>query len=405
MKVKSEHESEWMTEMQAKYPIKRITLRYNMRNSETIVNISQALGGVDIVNGNKKQICITPEKNVAGPICYYYHNLRKIDYMLLAKAAINKYFVSNPGESVVILTENKSKNTFIKESSIPDTFEQCLRKSFPNRRVLVVDNRKEDYQDIQSFLKKPDGILVTSIKNFRGAQARNVILILNDESFVDLNAMVRDAVLRIMSFAIVIFRDMELTKANRLLQDKDLHEYINIGPNIPFCYKIDGRGYNKVNLVKAVIDKYFKDATESVVILHPKEKAEILCQGLKDKFGDDKKIIFLPKPSESGLDKYQHETELDQYQKSLEENQKKNKAIIITNDLHNLKPVTNMVVFICDTDTRNYILHYTPQTIIVHNGDLEELDGLQMNEIQELDGYLHETMSEKAKRKIKSMFN
>ena len=378
MKVKSEQESEWMTEMQAKYPIKRIRLRYNMRNSETIVNISQVLGGVDIVNGNKKQICITPEKNVAGPICYYYHNLRKIDYMLLAKAAINKYFVSNPGESVVILTENKSKNTFIKESSIPDAFEQCLRKSFPDRRVLVVDNRKEDYQDIQSFLKKPDGILVTSIKNFRGAQARNVILILNDESFVDLNAMVRDAVLRIMSFAIVIFSNLETSKTKGLIQDKDLHEYINIGPIIPFCYKIDGRGYNKVDLVKAIIDKYFKDTSECIVILHPENNGEKLCQGLKDKFGVDKEIVFLPKTFGPGW---------QQHHKSLGENQKNNKAIIITNALHYLKPITNIVVFICNTfvtfDTRNYILHYGPNAIIVHNGNLEELAGLKMDKIKE----------------------
>ena len=65
-----------------------------------------------------------------------------------------------PKESVVILTEDRSEH-------IVGVFE-LLHKHFSSTTSVV--------RDFREYMKKPEGLLVTSIQEFQGAQARNIII-------------------------------------------------------------------------------------------------------------------------------------------------------------------------------------------------------------------------------------
>ena len=357
-----------------------------MRNSETIVNISRAFGK------NKEETnSITPKKNIAGPICYSYDNKGSIDYMLLVKAAINKYFKSKPGEPVVVVI--LMEYAFFKgdrKTKTAGEFEKYLKVSFPDRKVVVMENERNDYQNIQSFLRHPNGIFVSNIDNFRGAQARNVILIINDHFYVDLNSMLRDPIMRIMSFAIIIFSKVELRNAKGLVEDRDLHHFINCGPDKPFCYEIDGKAYDKADLVIAIIDKYFIESLDCIVILNYESKGKKLYEGLKNKIGDNKEVVFLP-------------TSLGYIKliKAFKETQTRPNTVLITDSLEWLQPVSNIIVFELNTGARNHILQYQANTIIIHKGDLEELN----NGILQPHTATVENIEEKMFKKIKKIFH
>ena len=363
-----------------------------MRNSETIVNISKAFG--QFMENRDKTNSITPEKNIAGPICYSYNNIASIDRMLLAKAAINKYFNCKPEESVVILMDYKSIKWDSTTKKAADKVENYLKVSFPDRKVVVMEKERKNYKDIQSFLKNPNGIFVADIHNFRGAQARNVILIIDEHSFIDSNAMIRDAIMRIMSFGIVIFSNVEFRIAKGLVEDRDLHHFINCERDKPICYEIDGKAYDKVDLVIAIIDKYFNESLDLIVILNYESNGKKLHEELKNKIGDQKEIVFQPY-----LLDYHTKNKLDILQ-VLNETQARPNTILITDSLESLQPFSNIIDFMYNTDALNHILYYKAKTIIIHEGDLEELNKeiLQPQKVENLE----EKMLNKAKRLLKT---
>ena len=85
--------------MKERYVAKRIHLKHNLRNSETILNLADFLS--DYIYMSK--VSLIPSNKIPGPECYHYHNIHKLDSGMLARAAILKYFRHKPQESIVVL--------------------------------------------------------------------------------------------------------------------------------------------------------------------------------------------------------------------------------------------------------------------------------------------------------------
>ena len=170
-------------------------------------------------SSNVKQ---APIKNVRGPKCIHYHKPQKFSEAELAIAAINKYFKAKPQESIVICTNEDDENFFC----------ETLREKFGNERKIYnlpysckQPNWQEDVEKVKQFIKNPEGgILVTNHYNFMGAQARNMIIFVDKWSS---NRETRDAVLRAMSFAILIHTEHDTKENPYVERDTDLHKFID----------------------------------------------------------------------------------------------------------------------------------------------------------------------------------
>ena len=80
---------------------------------------------------------------------------------------------------------------------------------------------------MKEYLEKPEGILVTDIFSFNGAQARNIILIPESRPS---KLLLRNMIMRTMSFAIIIHdEDIFNQSVQGLVRDDNLHEYIHPG--------------------------------------------------------------------------------------------------------------------------------------------------------------------------------
>ena len=210
---------EWIIQMEKRYNAKKIMLKHNLRNLETIVNLADFFSDYDKVSA------IT-SNNIPGPECYHYHNIHQLNKDMLARAVILKYFKHKPHESSLVLTE------LISSSS--ENIYNNLKKNFStNRNVVYLPSEKlpgADYEkhirEVKEYIEKPDGILVTDIESFHGAQARNIIIISDYNS----RPTMRNMIMRTLSFAIIIHnKDIFKESVPGLVTDVDLHEYIHPG--------------------------------------------------------------------------------------------------------------------------------------------------------------------------------
>ena len=210
---------EWIIQMEKRYNAKKITLKHNLRNLETIVNLAYLFSDYDKVSA-------IPSNNIPGPECYHYHNIHQLNKDMLARAVILKYFKHKPHESSLVLTE------LISSSS--ENIYNNLKKNFStNRNVVYLPSEKlpgADYEkhirEVKEYIKKPDGILVTDIESFHGAQARNIIIISDYNS----RPTMRNMIMRTLSFAIIIHnKDIFKESVPGLVRDDNLHEYIHPG--------------------------------------------------------------------------------------------------------------------------------------------------------------------------------
>ena len=92
----------WIKHMEKIANVKRLILKHNMRNTDTIDKLSTCFYENTREKENLLKADIIPNKNIIGPVCYHYHNIHDIDGDMLARAAIQKYF-SNKKESVVVI--------------------------------------------------------------------------------------------------------------------------------------------------------------------------------------------------------------------------------------------------------------------------------------------------------------
>ena len=216
----------WITKMEERYDAKRILLKHNMRNSKTIEKLSHYFSGYD----DKTKAIVIPNNSIPGPDCYHYHDIHMLDKDMLARAAILKYFPQQ-NESIVVLTNYRLNN------DIDNLYNRLQKYFFLDRNIVYLpkENKKSLYDTtrhvkkkyVKEYLEKPEGILVTDIESFNGAQAKNIIIIVGDKFFAQ---NMRNLILRAMSSAIIIHNKVLFNQSvPGLVRDDNLHEYIKPG--------------------------------------------------------------------------------------------------------------------------------------------------------------------------------
>ena len=215
---------EWINQMEERYNAKRFLLKHNMRNSQTIVHLSDSLSENFLKNNNKNKASLTLNKNIEGPLCYHYHNIHELDNDVLARAAIMKYF-PRQNESVVILT-----NYFVDDFMTKKLHRELFSYFYKDRNIVFLPHYENNYEkhttNVKDYLENPEGILVTDIYSFNGAQARNIIMIVDFEEY---KRNIRNMIMRTMSIAIIIHDKDIKHSVPGLVRDDNLHEYINPG--------------------------------------------------------------------------------------------------------------------------------------------------------------------------------
>ena len=224
---------EWIIQMVERYNAKRIILKHNMRNSQTIMNLLNCFVGIFFsMKNNLPKANVIPNKNIIGPVCYHYQNNHRLDKHMLARAAIHKYFPQQK-ESLVVLV-NFNTQSFYTE----------LQEYFTTTRNIVYLTVGNEYGDNEKFisevkecLEDPEGILITDTRSFQGAQARNIISIA-DNNWLDNDFHLRNMILRTMSFAIIIHdEDNGEQSVPGLVRDDNLHEHADPGSTEQiFCH-------------------------------------------------------------------------------------------------------------------------------------------------------------------------
>ena len=212
----------WKTKLTNKYNAVFVKLMYNMRNSTTVANLSTAFDESLFYRYKKALVsCLHPDKNVIGPVCYLFE-WRLNDFDSLVKAVVKKYF-PHPNEAVVFLTTSP-------DPAVLEEIYNPLKETFSSTRKVVMlpditftryssDKVMLHVEEVNEFLKDPSGILVTNVEAFSGAQARNVVVIVNS------NRELRNALLRAMSFCVVITKtdfSFDLQNCNGICFDQDL---------------------------------------------------------------------------------------------------------------------------------------------------------------------------------------
>ena len=228
---------EWIIQMVERYNAKRIILKHNMRNSATIMNLSNCFDRNNVSKKkNLSKANVIPNKNIIGPVCYHYSNIHDLTNFFLVGAAIQKYFPQQK-ESLVVL------NSYLLNAQ---NLYADLQEYFTTTREIVFlpeDDKYPDYEkhivEVKEYLENPEGILITDTRSFQGAQARNIIIIADHHRF-NIDFHLRNMILRTMSFVIIIYGDEIEESVPGLVRDENLHEYINSGNTEQiFCHNED----------------------------------------------------------------------------------------------------------------------------------------------------------------------
>ena len=136
-------------------------------------------------------------------------------------SAVEKYF--EPSEPVVVLVT--------KESDVLEVIEEC--KMFTGKRKVTAYCAREnsfsddDVENLQDFLRNPEGILITDSECFLGMQARNIIVVGDESKFV------RNYVMRAISQIIFIqdeglIDSLTINKKSSILGDNRLIAFSSI---------------------------------------------------------------------------------------------------------------------------------------------------------------------------------
>ena len=247
---------DWIKQMKERYNAMKISLNNNMRNSKTIVNVSTCFDQKTFENLIKPSAKLN--KNLTGPACYYYHNIHKLDQSNLAKAAIMKYFPCIT-ESVLVLTDN------IRDGKTQSIYDKLKKYFLSDRKTVYLPFRKNHLhysrhiRKVKEYLKHPEGIFITDSHSFNGAQARNIIIIANNnrKTYNMPYTSIRNMIMRTMSFAVIIhYEDMEILVPG-LVRDENLHEYIDPGNTDQlFCYNIEGKHRSTCNLSRLKVETF-----------------------------------------------------------------------------------------------------------------------------------------------------
>ena len=235
MTLKSQefHENIWLSldpskltedfkrEMEINYNAKVTQLKCNMRNSDNIVNLALVIKTPMKSNIDFK--CHRPEKNIIGPVCYHVALEwgEEVKEEERARAVIHKYFQERCDEPVVFLISDKSTSGINIYKELHNTFSRDRKVVFLPLERFKMDGEavSKHIEEVRHFLDNPQGILVSSIESFFGAQARNVVFTRNNENYI-LNSVYRS-----MSFAIIVGDTLEFSAGPVVIKDDDVMTY------------------------------------------------------------------------------------------------------------------------------------------------------------------------------------
>ena len=265
---------DWITLMEKDKNAQTITLQHNLRNTEYIVNASNAVS--DNLSDPKDETDLTKmKKNMIGNPNYYFSNEHHFDPWILIQAVIEKEFSSNK-EPVVVLTGNRG-----------DEISNWLKRNL-NRNVIFLPQKKLDdstLQEINEFLNEPTGVLVTCESTFHGAQARNIIIMLENPQIPS----IRNVILRTTSFAYIL-DNRNVNKGAVIVPG------LEIDDTLPHYIKHSASYYeNNENLpehviAEAVINEHYNDNLRNNVFIITNKEEEMFSH-LNKVFGDKHKII------------------------------------------------------------------------------------------------------------------
>ena len=225
---------EWIKNMEERYKAKRVHLKHNLRNTETIVNLAACFDFNEVRRiQSLKKASFIPNKKITGKKCYHYYNIHQIDEDKLARAAIRKYELLKL-ESVLVLTQIPIDQNIY--DNLQEYFSTDCNIVYLPRTSGSMDDEKH-IREVKEYLEEPEGILVTDIYSFNGAQARNIIIIVyNHEHYEN----IRNMIMRTMSFAIIIHNVDIKQSVPGLIRDDNLHEDIHPGNTEQlFCKNTD----------------------------------------------------------------------------------------------------------------------------------------------------------------------
>ena len=328
--------------------------------------------------------CTIPEKTVAGQDIFFYNNKeKKFDKLSLIEATIKKYFLrTSITEPVVILTDSSSNN-----DPLYRNLKKFLSKSkrsvtyLPNHscKDRLLDSYDHYIKEVEQYLKKPEGFLITNINSFNGAQARNVIIYTKEIS----TKHTRNLVLRTMSFLIIIC-ETDVKSGYGLKQDLDLHTFIfdhQKGQKI-LEYKNEHKLENSI-LSSAIINKYFHDKTnENIIFILNRLFKDGIFQKLQRNFSHQRHVSNFEDITQGNDEKFKWITEIEQ---KLDIS---GSILVVEEDLFHsnietllLHDINNIVMFARD-DTiedrkfyRNFLMRAKPEfAVVIHEGNIEEIN-------------------------------
>ena len=354
---------------------KHVSLTSNFRNSENVVNTSDAIGWK--LSYTTKNYLV-PCKNIVGPTNFYYKNDLQFDNASLAIAAIKKYFSSDLNEPVVILLED------------PDHLERfcCFfKKQYTERKIIKLstcDETKDLRQELHSFITKSEGILITNIQTFNGMEARNIIIYNQSKT----NDVLRNLILRAVSVVIFICNN---NIHNAIRSVPGLTEDTNLDKHIPKSkltvnYFETKNPYDEEIIISAV-KKIQQLSCNSLVILVLKGNGKRVEETVSGIINMSIKVLEID-PN----DLHDH-LFLDKVEETVSGIIKRNMSIKVF-DLHDfffLDKADNIVILtkrflkVFNNFCRNVILRAQPSlTLIVHDENTEKFNHLHYNEITEI---------------------
>ena len=375
----------WINEMQERYNAKRITLKQNLRNSDTIIKLSTHFGSKsDMINNLNKS------SSIQGQECYHYHNIYNLDGDILAQKAILKYF-PNIEEPVVIINE------FFGSANTHTVYQRLKSHFSSSRKIFSIFDA--DNNDLRAYIENQEGILITDIECFHGAQARNVIIMTENVNSVRL----RNIILRTMSFAIIIHNRELQKEVQGLVRDYDLHENIQHD-----CYHYNNVECVSKNIVaRAIVNKYFLNNPSENICFLTNDCEESISNELNTIFSNRRHIVSLPYPETD------EDRDIMKYTEDANNVLQVQGSILITNllnvDVDNmykwelqqiLEKSNSFVIFSCKEQKEkpsiviNTILKKKPFSVVVHDNNIDAFKPIfNMVEIKDLKEFTEEQKS------------
>ncbi len=243
--------------------------------------------------------------NIVPQHCYHYNNTYKLDYQSITLGILNKYFKENVEESLVILTlkgENVFEQLEKKVSLVSSNFlcsyfneDDFKNKEYKSKldellgkpeQIIFIDIQYCNFSfSLFDLLSRVKNIIVFSDENIRRYMNRKEYnWILKEYNWIlkEYNNILKKYMLKCRNlilnsrpkFALVVHKgNFEFSTGPvdhpfiNMIQDSNLHNYINIVPQHCYHYKNTYKlDYQSITL--GILNKYFKEnVEESLVIL------------------------------------------------------------------------------------------------------------------------------------------